>query len=52
MNIVAIKELAYNVVDDAIEHVFLRFPEDAATRAEVYRHVAAELLELAEDLDS
>jgi hypothetical protein len=44
-------QLAWDLVDDTIEHVFLRFPENCSTRASVYRRMAANLMELAEDLD-
>ena len=42
---------AWNIVDENIEHVFLRFPEDGDTRAKIYRHLAQEFLELAETMD-
>lgn len=41
----------WGLVDDTIEHVFLRFPEDPATRAVTYRQIAAGLIDLANDLD-
>lgn len=40
-------QFTWDLVDDTIEHVFFRFPEDDSIRANVYRRLAKELLELA-----
>jgi hypothetical protein len=42
---------AYSLVDDTIEHVFLKCPENASVRAFVYRNIAIMLQDMAEDLD-
>lgn len=42
---------AWNMVDEAIEHVFLRFPQEPELRSAVYTSVANQLLELDADLD-
>lgn len=45
------QQFVYDLVDETIEHVFLRFPERAADRAEIYRYISDMLLEIADDLD-
>lgn len=42
-------QLAFNLVDETIEHVFIRFPENPATRAYVYLRIASILQEIAQD---
>lgn len=41
----------WTLVDDTIDHVFRRFPEDFKTRANIYRRVAENFNELATDLE-
>lgn len=45
-----LSQFCWDLVDDTIDHVFLRFPEDGAVRARIYRKVAEELKTMADSL--
>lgn len=51
MNEIALTQFIYDIVDDAIEHVFTRFPGDYTVRSDVYRRLAEHFQELHECLE-
>lgn len=45
-----LSQFCWDLVDNTIDHVFLRFPEDGAIRANIYRKMSEDLKEMADSL--
>ncbi len=52
MNDLELTHFIWDRVDEAIEHVFLRFPDSYQTRAKIYKRLSEEFLELSLDLET